>query len=293
MTAGSATARPRLGIALQPEPQFWRHCRALIEDRAELFEITPETLWGDRGTPLPAHASLAAFVTRAGRPVCGHGTLGSLGAAVPPARRGDWLAALRRDRGVFGWQWFSEHLGFADADGSFTAWPLPLPPTDEAVATVAATLRDLRAASDVVAFENNADLFCLGEPLAQPEFFARIAAAADAHLLLDLHNAYAFCRDNDADLDAWLAHIPWSRVLEIHLSGGSDSDPGLLPSGRSLRLDSHDGPVPEPVWRAFAGALPRATALRAVVLEWFPAAMDEAAGRQFAADFARARSMLC
>jgi hypothetical protein len=47
------------------------------------------------------------------------------------------------------------------------------------------------------------------------------------------------------------------------------------------------------VWNAFGKALPRAKNLRAVVLEWFPEAMDEAAGRQFARDFERARSMLC
>lgn len=285
--------RPLVGIALQPEPQLWRHCRALVEERAELFEITPETLWGEDCEPAPAHAALAAFVERAGRPVTGHGVLGSLGAAIPPARRTAWLAALRRDRQVFGWQWFSEHLGFADADGLHTAWPLPLPPTDEAIATVANSLRELRAAHEIVAFENNADLFCLGDPLAQPDFFARICEAASAHLLLDLHNAFAFCVDVGVDLDAWLDRVPWSRVLEIHLSGGSDSDPGLLPSGRSLRLDSHDGAVPAPVWRAFARSLPRATNLRAVVLEWFPTALDEAAGRQFTADFDRARSMTC
>ncbi|MCU0864332.1 MAG: DUF692 domain-containing protein [Planctomycetes bacterium] len=146
---------------------------------------------------------------------------------------------------------------------------------------------------DVVAFENNADLFSFGDPLLQPDFFARICAAADAHLLLDLHNAFAFCRNHTIELDAFLDRLPWERVLEIHLSGGSDSDPGFLPSRRSLRMDSHDGAVPEPVWNAFAAALPRARNLRAVVLEWFPEAMDARAGEVFAADFARARSVLC
>jgi uncharacterized protein (UPF0276 family) len=146
----------------------------------------------------------------------------------------------------------------------------------------------LQQVHPLAAFENNADLFCLGDPLAQPTFFARICAAADAYLLLDLHNAYAFCRNLGVDFDAWLDRLPWERVLEIHLSGGSESDPGYLPSRRSLRLDSHDAAVPDEVWRAFASALPRASGLRAVVLEWFPQAMDASRGAAFAADFRRA-----
>jgi hypothetical protein len=285
--------RARLGIALPPDAVFWQHNRALIEEHAELFELTPETLWQVGCAPNPHYERVRQFVQRCGRPAVGHGVLLSIGAASPPPRREAWLAALRRDRAAFDLQWCSEHLGFADADGQHTAWPLPLPPSDEAVAAVAAGLRELRTVHDVVAFENNADLFSFGDPLLQPDFFARICAAADAHLLLDLHNAFAFCRNHTIELDAFLDRLPWERVLEIHLSGGSDSDPGFLPSRRSLRMDSHDGAVPEPVWNAFAAALPRARNLRAVVLEWFPEAMDARAGEVFAADFARARSVLC
>ena len=286
------TTRPRLGIALPPDAVFWRHNRALIEEHAELFELTPETLWRAGCEPGAGHERLRQFVQRCGRPVVGHGVLFSLGAAERPVRRDTWLAALRRDRAAFGLQWFSEHLGFADADGQHTAWPLPLPPTSEAAAVVVASLRELQDVHPVVAFENNADLFCLGDPLAQPGLFARICADADAHLLLDLHNAFAFCRNVDVELAAWLERLPWDRVLEVHLSGGSDSDPAFLPSRRSLRLDSHDGAVPEPVWQAFASALDRASNLRAVVLEWFPEAMDDGAAAVFAGDFARAESML-
>lgn len=285
--------RPLVGVSLQPDEVFWRHNRRLIEDEAAIFEVTPETLWRPGCLPGPGHERLLAFARGSGRPFVGHGTLLSLGAAERPARRDQWLAALRRDRDAFGFQWCSEHLGFADAGGLHVAWPLPLPPGTESVATVAASLRELQQVHEIVAFENNADLFCFGDPLAQPRFFADICAAADAHLLLDLHNAYAFCKNLEVPFDAWLDHVPWDRVLEIHLSGGSESAPDWLPDRRSLRLDSHDGAVPEPVWAAFERSLPRARNLRAVILEWFPEAMDEAAGRQFAADFEHARRILC
>jgi len=285
--------RPLVGVALQPEDVFWQHNRALLEERAELFEVTPETLWGSDCAPTPQHERLRAFTARVGRPVVGHGVLASIGAAERPARRDRWLAALRRDRDAFDMQWISEHLGFADAGGMHVAWPLPLPFTDEAVATVSASLRELRSVHETVLFENNADLFCLGDPFAQCELFAAICREADAHLLLDLHNAFAFCRNVAVDLPAWLDRLPWDRVVEIHLSGGSDSDSGFASDGGRMRLDSHDGAVPDEVWAVLPRALQRAGNLRAVVCEWFPDAMDAAAGRQFAADFERARSMLC
>ncbi len=281
-----------VGIALQPEDVFWRHNRALIEARAELFAVPPETPSTAGCAPGPGHERLLAFTRGAGRPVVGHGVLSSIGAVARPARRDAWLAALARDARAFGFAWLSEHLGFADAGDVHTAWPLPLPCTDDAASAVAASLRELRQACATVAFENNADLFCLGDPLRQPELFHRICERADAHVLLDLHNAYAFCENAGCEFDAFLDRLPWPRVIELHLSGGSDSDPDLLASGRRMRLDSHDGAVPDAVWRAFERALTRAGNLRAVVLEWFPDAMDEAAGRAFAADFERARSIV-
>lgn len=284
--------RPLVGVALQPEDVFFEHNRVLLEERAELFEVTPEALWTAACEPASGHGRLLEFTRVCGRPVVGHGVLASIGAAERPARRGAWLRALQRDAEAFGFRWLSEHLGFADGAGQHVAWPLPLPNSDEAVEVVAASLGELAVACEQVLFENNADLFCLGDPLEQPTLFARICERADAGMLLDLHNAFAFCRNVGVDLQTFLERLPWSRVRELHLSGGSDSDPELLPSGRSMRLDSHDGAVPDEVWEALRFALPRATGLQAVVCEWFPDAMDAAAGRQFAADFDRALAMV-
>ena len=284
--------RPLLGVSLQPDRAFLQHNRALIEERAELFELTPETLWRAGALPGAGYETLLALVREAARPVLGHGVLFGLGAPAP-TRRAAWLEGLRRDCDAFGFAWFSEHLGWADHGGLHAALPLPLPPTDEAAATVAASLAELQTVCPIVAFENNADLFCLGDPLRQPDLFADICARADAFLLLDLHNAWTFCRNLAVDFDAWLARVPWSRVLEIHLSGGSESDPEWLPSRRVLRLDSHDGAVPDPVWRAFEASLPRAPNVRAVVLEWLPDGFGPAQAAQLARDFERARSVLC
>ncbi len=285
--------RPLCGLALPNDRSFLQHCQQLVEEQAELFEITPEVLWAAGAKPGAGHAAMLELVRRLQRPVVGHGVLFGLGNVVAPPRRAAWRAGLQRDQAAFAFRWFSEHLGFADADALHATLPLPLPPGDETVAAVTANLAELQSIQPICAFENNADLFAIGDPLAQPALFAAICARASAWLLLDLHNAFTYCRNLGIDLDAWLDRLPWDRVLELHLSGGSDSDPQWLPSRRSMRLDSHDGAVPEPVWTAYPRALSRATNLRAVVLEWLPDGMTAAHAAQLAADFARARSHLC
>lgn len=284
--------RPLCGLALPNDRGFLQHCRRLVDEQAELFEVTPEVLWGAGAEPGPGHAAMRELVRARGRPVVGHGVLFGLGNATPPPRRAAWLAGLRRDAPAFGFAWYSDHLGFADAGPGHATLPLPLPPTAEATAVVAANLRELATVHPIVAFENNADLFCCGDLLQQPAWYAAICDRADAFLLLDLHNAFVQCQNAGVDLDAWLDRLPWSRVLEIHLAGGSDSDPEWLPSRRRLRLDSHDGAVPAPVWRAYASALRRAPNLRAVVLEWLPDGFTPAAAAVLAADFARAQEPL-
>jgi hypothetical protein len=81
-------------------------------------------------------------------------------------------------------------------------------------------------------------------------------------------------------------------VIELHLSGGSWSEPHWLPSRAVLRLDSHDGAVPEEVWQLFEEILPRCTQLRGVTLERMEGTIDEAAVPRIRSELARAREML-
>src|SRR5262245_52967756 len=207
-----ARSRPLVGISLQPDREFLLANKELIERDAELFEVTPETLWRAGAQPGVGHSAVLALVQRLARPVLGHGVLAGIGNAEPPSRRPQWLAALRREQETFGFRWFSEHLGFGDADGAHAT--LPLPPTDEAADVVARSLRELQQVHPLVAFENNADYFALGDPLAQPRLFAAICERADAWLVLDLHNAFTQCKALGCALDAWLDRVPWPRVLE-------------------------------------------------------------------------------
>jgi uncharacterized protein (UPF0276 family) len=161
----------------------------------------------------------------------------------------------------------TEHLGWSAAGGIEAALPLPLPPVPEAVDAVAARLRLLAGVMPAVGFENNVTYFALGDPAGEPEFFNAICRATPCGLLLDLHNAWTQCANFGLDADDYVDRIDADAVMEIHVSGGSESPASWLRSGRTLRLDSHDGPVPEEVWRLLERVRPRCRNLRGVLVE--------------------------
>jgi uncharacterized protein (UPF0276 family) len=282
-----------LGLNLLPDRDHLAHMARVLEEEAEFFEVTPETLWDADLEPSARHATLNEIIARSGRPVVGHGVHFSPGAPGPEARVERHLAALRRDHAAFGFRWFSEHLGFARADGLVAELPLPLPFTRDAIGVVAASVARLAATVPSVALENQAALFCFGDPRREPEFLNEVCAQAGCGLLLDLHNAFVQSRNFSLDLGEWLAAVDLDRVTEIHVSGGSDSEPRWLPSRRVFRLDSHDGPVPEEVWRALDRVLPRCPNLRGVVLERNDGTLDDANRGAFEAEVRRLRSILC
>jgi uncharacterized protein (UPF0276 family) len=266
--------RPLAGFALYPDPEFLSLTRPIIEDEAELYEVSPETLWTpseDGELPLGPHGEVVLEIVRRSRKPCaGHGLGFSLGTPLDTpqerARAERWMRAIERDARAFGFLWYTEHLGFVSADGLHGILPLPIPHSDDAIEAVRARMDLLRRAVSVVGFENAAWYFSLDKPSSEPEFFAALAARAECYLLLDLHNAYTQCVNFDLDYGDYLGRMPLDRVIEIHISGGSMAEPswGL---GRPFRIDTHDAPVPEEVWAALERLAPRLPNLRAVVLE--------------------------
>jgi uncharacterized protein (UPF0276 family) len=263
-----------VGFVLHPDATYLGLCRDIIEREAEFFEVAPETCWtADADGQVSATPWCDVFADmrrRSGRPFVGHGLALSPGTPSDPGedeRLTRWLHQIARDHERLDFRWYTEHLGWVSAEGQALRLPLPLPPTEEAARTVAGRLNRLRPIIPVVGFENQTSFFSFGDVRTEPPFWNRICAVGDCWLLLDLHNCYTQCLNHGVALDEYLAGLDLSRVLEIHLSGGSESEPGWLPSGRVFRMDSHDGPVPEPVWRAFAEVRPCCPNLRGVVVE--------------------------
>ncbi len=225
---------PLVGITLQPELKYLDLLEPLFRDEADYFEIAPETMWR---------------IDRAGTWV----------------HNGFRRAFAEHD--VFRFRWFTDHLGASVLAGRAVTLPIALPMDEAMAAIVSRRLLELQAVVPDVGFENSVFYFLLGPWLEEPAFFARILEPPRTHLLLDLHNVHTMAVNLHGDADEYLDRIDASRVIEIHLAGGSASGQGWLPEGRTMWLDAHDHAVPEPVWRLYERVVPRCSNLRGVTLE--------------------------
>lgn len=290
------TTRLGVGLPLYADLEYLELARELIEDEADYFEVNPETLWrSERGALVrnDYHALFHEIRRRSGKPFVAHGLAFSLGspAAGDQARTDAWMERLRDDQETFRFEWLTEHLGWTQVDGLQATLPLPLPFHEESVRAVAARMRLLGSVVPRVGFENNADYFSLGEPAKWPDFVNSLCRSSSCGLLLDLHNLYTQCLNLKQDPVETLDRLHADAVLEIHLSGGSESDPGWLSSGRIFRLDSHDGPIPEPVWALAERALPRCRNLRGVTVERLNGTFQAAEVPALRAELRRAKEL--
>ena len=95
--------------------------------------------------------------------------------------------------------------------------------------------------------------------LTEWEFLAELSRRSGCLLLLDVNNVHVSARNHGFEAAAFLAGLPVDRVAQIHLAGHSDLGTHLL--------DTHDAPVPEPVWALYQDAVRRFGRVSTLV-EW-------------------------
>jgi len=260
-----------IGFTLQPHLKTLELLAGVIEDEPDYYEVAPETLWrgGEGGFESNGfHRRFLALREHTGRPFVAHGVGFSLGSAQPdPKRRERWLTRMREDARTFEFGWYTDHHGVTVLDDHELILPLPVAMTAASAAAVRASLAQMQTCVADVGIENSVFYFHLGNPLDEPAFLAQILDAPRTHLLLDLHNVYTTALNAGFDPWEYVKRLPLERVIEIHVSGGADSDPAWLASGATRRLDSHDDAVPEEVWHMLERVLPRCANLRGVTLE--------------------------
>jgi uncharacterized protein (UPF0276 family) len=245
-----------LGVrdALVPELLALRDARAL-----DVLEVML-----DEG--LEASPRTAAWRRLGARwPLIAHGTELGIGdaAGLDAAYVARAHAALR----ALHVHWYSEHLSFlraghgAPALGHFA----PLGDDDDARAVLAANAALVRAgAPGPLLLENPWDVLGQGahEPGAGERLgraFGRALRAADAGALLDLTNLVLDARNGQWEPGAFLAQLEMDRVVEVHLAGGHRA--------QGLWIDSHAHDVDEEALALLGVLAPRASNLRAVVIE--------------------------
>jgi len=223
-------------------------------------------------------------------PLALHGVSLSIGSTAPLDR--GYLEQLKALAARIEPAWVSDHLCWTGVASRNTHDLLPLPYTEEALRHIIARVRTvqdilgrrilLENVSSYVAFRDSA--------LSEWQFLAEVARGADCLLLLDVNNIYVSSVNHEFDPHEYLAGIPPERVQQIHLAGHENHGDYLI--------DTHDHPVPDPVWQLYAAALARLGPVATMIerddrippLAELVAELDEAraiAGRTLQAPLAR------
>jgi uncharacterized protein (UPF0276 family) len=95
--------------------------------------------------------------------------------------------------------------------------------------------------------------------MSEAEFLAAVANEADCAILLDVNNVYVSARNHGTEPRAFFDAVPWERVVQLHVAGHTDYGTHVV--------DTHVGPVPDPVWALLVEAYRRADGA-SILLEW-------------------------
>jgi len=259
MTPRAADTGDRVGLS-------WRGplAAAILSnlDRIDVVELMAEDFIDASRAQLGS-----ARLLRSNVPVMLHGvSLGLASVGTVAARRLDRVA---RVVDVIAPESWSEHLAFVRA-GDIEIGHLAAPP--RTMATIEGTARNVDRAAAVLGarplLENIATLVDPpGSDLDEAGWVRETLSAADADLLLDLHNLHANATNFDFDPIAYLDQIPMDRVRQIHIAGGRWVT--LTVDGLAERrlLDDHLHDVPDPVYGLLVEVAARASGPLTVILE--------------------------
>lgn len=240
----------RAGIGLR-----FVHHDALLEERPAIgwIEAHTENYFHDGAAPRALERA------RANYPLSLHGVGLGLGSAdgVDRAHLSRVKHAIRRFEPAL----VSEHACWGQAGGEFFNDLLPLPYTEEAVALLAAHVREAQDFLGVQLLIENVSAYVAFEHsrLEEWEFLTAVVEHSGCALLLDVNNIYVSSKNLGLDAHAFIAGVPAASVREIHLAGHARNG--------SILIDDHGSAVCDEVWRLYARAIKR-FGPRPTLIEW-------------------------
>jgi hypothetical protein len=97
------------------------------------------------------------------------------------------------------------------------------------------------------------------------DFLIEVVRRSGCGILLDVNNIYVSARNHGYDPEVYLDAIPAEHIGQVHLAGHTDHG--------SYIIDSHVGPVPDPVWRLYQRLIERVGRVPTLI-EWDEATPD-------------------
>jgi uncharacterized protein (UPF0276 family) len=238
-----AVLRPPLGFGLGLRVD---HYEAILADHppVDWFEALTENYLVPGGKPLDYLMRI-----RERYPMVMHGVSMSIGSTQPLDR--NYLAQVKALAARVQPEWVSDHLCWTGIAGRNMHDLLPLPYTEEALENVVERVRTVQDILERrILLENVSSYITYRDSqLTEWEFLREIAERADCLILLDVNNIYVSSVNHEFDPLDYLSAIPVERVQQMHLAGHENHGDYLI--------DTHDHPVPDPVWELYGAAVRR------------------------------------
>lgn len=229
-----------LGYGLGLRPVYYDEIFA-TRPAVDWFEIISENYMLAGGKPV---AMLERV--RADYPVVMHGV--SMSLASTDELNLDYLRQLKALAERVAPAWISDHLAWTGTHGVTLHDLLPIPYTRESLRHVVERIcrvQDFLKRRLVVENASTYVSFAASE-MSEAEFVKEMAERADCLLLLDVNNVFVSSFNHGFDPIAYIDAVPTDRVVQFHMAGHTDNE--------THRVDTHDQPVCEEVWKLYEHA---------------------------------------
>ena len=186
---------------------------------------------------------------RENMPVVLHGVSMSLGSSDGPDEA--YLKRLKALVNDIEPAWVSDHLCWTTVQKVNHHDLLPMPYTEEAIATVVRNIDRVQAVLKKHIVIENVSSYLEFDHSLMPEweFLGEVARRSDCGILLDVNNVYVSSVNHSFDPMEYLQNVPVDRVFQFHLAGHQNCGNYLI--------DTHDHPVCDEVWDLYRWAARR------------------------------------
>lgn len=218
------------------------------------FEIISENFLDSHGRPRYVLEQVAERY-----PIVMHGVSLSIGSTDP--LNFEYLTKLKTLAKSVNARWISDHICWTGVSGINTHDLLPLPYHEQSLRHVAERVRIVQDFLERPLVLENPSSYVefTGSTMPEWEFVGRLVDETGCGLLLDVNNVFVSAWNHDYDPVEYLEAVPADHVVQMHLAGHTDCG--------THRIDTHDGPVIDPVWELYRFAQQRTVGI-STLLEW-------------------------
>jgi len=221
----------------------------------DFFEAITENILDHGG-----YALQLLFKLREHYPIVLHGVSLSIGSTDPLNL--DYLNKVKALSQALQPEWISDHLCWTGVMGVNTHDLLPMPLTHESLEHV---VHKVHQAQEILGrpmvLENPSSYLEFAQnDYSEWDFLSELVKQTGCQLLLDLNNIYVSGFNLGFDPYEYLAGIPLQSVVQCHLAGPSDCGTHMI--------DTHDQPVPTPVWQLYEAFIKARGSHVTTLLEW-------------------------